>query len=573
MVSTRGVIVGGVLAACGLLGSLAPCALAQQGQRYLGSQNAEEFNDIRPVRNAAGDLDGYILCGFRDFPVAGGFDRDFYVVRTNVAGGVIWSVRYGEPTREEATSVTPLADGGFAVVGEITPGTGSNLGLGIIKLDAAGNLVWSRRMIGGGFGERIAIQLSRTPGPTCRRMSNGDIALVSYMRISATSLEQRGVFYRFDINGNLLASRQYIEGGTPQTQITMTDLHELNANNEIALVGTTLSPFQIIPGGPIGYDPDPLYMRVNSGGVPLGAAAYPTFGANNRRAVETGDGADFDGQTLTISGFTDFAIPGPITVTGTHVLRVNPLNGAPFWMQRFAGFYNGYAAVNRDFATGDTMVSGFLQNVTGQPLPVLASLLRVGPGGAFVWNRGYYWPGTNSTVSTAVVQEPEADLNFVLTGYGLAPAPYGDFDGSFVRTNNFGLTGCREQAFELRNEPATTDPRVPPITSTASDFASWPAAYARPGTADTAFCAGVGCCSLADLTDVGGSGPPCDGQLTLDDILLFVNEYNDATGCPGPAPCNLADLTGLGGPPSLPDGQLTLDDILAFTDAYNDGCL
>lgn len=99
-------------------------------------------------------------------------------------------------------------------------------------------------------------------------------------------------------------------------------------------------------------------------------------------------------------------------------------------------------------------------------------------------------------------------------------------------------------------------------------------------------CAGGPCnpvcppgCNPADLTQDGGTleEPGCpDGQLTLDDILLFVDAFNDATGCPGASgtPCNKADLTEDGGTleaPGTPDGQLTLDDILLFIDAYNDG--
>lgn len=82
---------------------------------------------------------------------------------------------------------------------------------------------------------------------------------------------------------------------------------------------------------------------------------------------------------------------------------------------------------------------------------------------------------------------------------------------------------------------------------------------------------------LADVTVIGGpeSCPTAgarDGLLTLDDILEFINAYNDSTGCPGAAPCNLADITGIGGPPECPDGQLTLDDILEFVNSYNAGC-
>lgn len=82
-------------------------------------------------------------------------------------------------------------------------------------------------------------------------------------------------------------------------------------------------------------------------------------------------------------------------------------------------------------------------------------------------------------------------------------------------------------------------------------------------------------CNLADITEIGGTleipGNP-DNLLTLDDILLFVDAYNDSTGCPGEVPCNLADVTDIGDSGAGPDGQLTLDDILAFIDAYNAGC-
>lgn len=78
--------------------------------------------------------------------------------------------------------------------------------------------------------------------------------------------------------------------------------------------------------------------------------------------------------------------------------------------------------------------------------------------------------------------------------------------------------------------------------------------------------------SPADITSIGGQGLPPDGLLTLDDILEFINAYNDSEGCPGPAPCNVADITEIGGLPAGPDGLLTLDDILEFINAYNDGC-
>ncbi len=79
-------------------------------------------------------------------------------------------------------------------------------------------------------------------------------------------------------------------------------------------------------------------------------------------------------------------------------------------------------------------------------------------------------------------------------------------------------------------------------------------------------------CNRADVTDIGDTGAGPDGQLTVDDIIAFINTFSDATGCPGAAPCNMADITDIGDTGTGPDGQLTVDDIIAFFNAFSDGC-
>lgn len=88
-------------------------------------------------------------------------------------------------------------------------------------------------------------------------------------------------------------------------------------------------------------------------------------------------------------------------------------------------------------------------------------------------------------------------------------------------------------------------------------------------------CSAAEPCSLADLTEIGGvvesPGVP-DGQLTVDDIIVFFNSFSDSTGCPGTPPCSVSDVVGIGGMPAGPDGQLTVDDVIAFVNALSDGC-
>ncbi len=91
---------------------------------------------------------------------------------------------------------------------------------------------------------------------------------------------------------------------------------------------------------------------------------------------------------------------------------------------------------------------------------------------------------------------------------------------------------------------------------------------------------GVGVkCNAADVTYIGGSPEPPsntyfppDGQLTVDDLIGFVNSFADGAGCPAPAPCNVADVCGIGGLPEPSDGQLTVDDIIQAVNSYIDGC-
>lgn len=76
----------------------------------------------------------------------------------------------------------------------------------------------------------------------------------------------------------------------------------------------------------------------------------------------------------------------------------------------------------------------------------------------------------------------------------------------------------------------------------------------------------------ADVAAIGGD-PGADGQLTVDDIITFVNAFSDGAGCPSlTGRCCPADLTGVGGQPAGPDGQLTVDDIIEFFNTFSDGC-
>ena len=79
----------------------------------------------------------------------GASPNDFYVVRTDASGNLVWDKKVGAAGISDiAYSITNTNDGGFAVAGTAYTWTGSGSTSSndfyIVKLDGSGNMVWSR---------------------------------------------------------------------------------------------------------------------------------------------------------------------------------------------------------------------------------------------------------------------------------------------------------------------------------------------------------------------------------------------------------------------------------------------
>lgn len=102
--------------------------------------------------------DGYIICGFsksNDYDVSGhhggSFYSDFWVVKLNSTGTLIWQKSLGGTDHDSGYSVKETSDGGYIVAGEARSNDGDVSGhhgfLGdywIAKLDASGNITWQK---------------------------------------------------------------------------------------------------------------------------------------------------------------------------------------------------------------------------------------------------------------------------------------------------------------------------------------------------------------------------------------------------------------------------------------------
>ena len=126
----------------------------------------------------ATDDGGFLLLGYsssgaggnKTDPGAG--DKDFWAVRINAAGNVIWDKAYGGTGADEPRSALATPDGGFLLVGfsnSSPSGNKSSAPIGgsdvwVVKINADGNVIWDETYGGTGFDEGYGAALAPDGG-------------------------------------------------------------------------------------------------------------------------------------------------------------------------------------------------------------------------------------------------------------------------------------------------------------------------------------------------------------------------------------------------------------------------
>jgi len=102
--------------------------------KFYGQENtSESFYNIDQTSD-----NGLIICGF----VTGeGFGNDYYVIKTNQEGEVIWSKAYGSLKNEVGVAIQSINGGGYFLIGDKQQKDNA-YGIEALKLDENGNVLW-----------------------------------------------------------------------------------------------------------------------------------------------------------------------------------------------------------------------------------------------------------------------------------------------------------------------------------------------------------------------------------------------------------------------------------------------
>ena len=127
-------------------------------QRCYGGTSSEELYDIQLMPDG-----GLVMAGegaSDDGDVTATCDTafsDFWVVRTDAAGTIMWQQCYGGSDIDFVRTIRATLDGGFIVAGTtesvdgMVTGHHGDMDLWVIKLDASGGLEWQRALGGSGL--------------------------------------------------------------------------------------------------------------------------------------------------------------------------------------------------------------------------------------------------------------------------------------------------------------------------------------------------------------------------------------------------------------------------------------
>lgn len=162
----------------------------QWNQTYGGTGDDEGYSVIQTNDT------GYAMAGSTDSQGAG--ETDAWLVKTDSSGIMQWNQTYGARAEDVAYSVIQTSDGGYALAGYSDSYGAGNFDFWLVKTDSFGSVVWNQTY--GGIGDDGASDAIQT--------SDGGYALVGYTTSMGAGMNDFWLV-KTDLSGNMLWNRTY----------------------------------------------------------------------------------------------------------------------------------------------------------------------------------------------------------------------------------------------------------------------------------------------------------------------------------------------------------------------------
>lgn len=314
---------------------------------------------------------GLITAGRTASKGAGG--EDAYVVRVDGDGTLLWDRTYGGSGTDRARAIIETGDGGFGVAGATESKGAGEFDAWVLKLNAAGELIWDRHF--GGRATDWASAMVET--------SDGGLAIAAYTQATSENAYDFWVI-KLDGNGELLWERQF---GGPATDWASA-IAETN-DRGLVVVGHTESRGA--------GDADMWIIKLTADGELLWDRTVGGSARDYASAVTATD----DGGLV---------VAGPIESNGAEGVDIQVLkldaSGGIVWNRTFGGSGDDWVRAVVETRDGGHAVAGYTTSKGAGLNDVW--LLKLDAGGKLLWDRTY--GGAANEWARALVEMPDGGL-------------------------------------------------------------------------------------------------------------------------------------------------------------------
>ncbi len=348
-----------------------PVTTTTWAKRYGGS-NYDSVSSVVPTADG-----GYVLAGYTNS--FGSNDVDAWVIKLNAEGDVIWSKTYGGVRADTAFAILTTNDRGYIVAG--SSGSFGTLysNFWLFKLDESGNLIWQKMYNGLGNDFPSAIAATREGG---------------YVVTGITGKTSETINYDFwvlklDATGHVVWSKTYGDSNNQDAAAAIA----VSGDGGYVIVGYTRFADLNLDKARV--------LKVDASGNEIWSKAFGGNGHDHASAIV----ATTDGNYI-VAGFSTSAGPG---VQNAWIFKLDEA-GNVLWQQAYGGDNHVTAAGSIALTSdGGYIVAGSrLANGAGSDI----WLAKLDVMGNLIWQKNFGGYGNDGAGAIALT----ADGGLVVAG-------------------------------------------------------------------------------------------------------------------------------------------------------------
>ncbi|MBA3662608.1 MAG: T9SS type A sorting domain-containing protein [Bacteroidetes bacterium] len=350
---------------------------------------------------------GYVMAGYSS---SSSLQKDILIIQTNSTGNVVWSKTYSGVKDDEATDIISTYDGGFAVTGLTksfaTTGTDS-VNAFIMKLDAVGNIIWSKA-----FGGN-----AHDAGNAILQTSDSGFVVTGYTE-SFGGGNKDVLIIKTNKNGNTTWMKAF-GGSNPDVGNSICK----SASNNYFLTGST---------GITGSQNIILSLYINPSGNLIWHKTYDfTLSASNFQRIGFGALENNNKQFL----ITGKVGSGTFGDAQAFLLNIDSTGNSVNWARAYVLNSGDCSARSiQSLPDGGYVLGGSMGNYS-------PALIKVNSSGLRQWS--YYYGSMNvpAIQGFGYSVAKAGDKGFALSGYYL-PGSTNDTSAVIIKTDSLGNSSC-----------------------------------------------------------------------------------------------------------------------------------